>query len=541
MLESQSPESVRPPLADGASASDPAPTSHRPRGVPLRVVIAGGGIAGLATAYALRKLGTVRGLDLSIQLFERTERVGGKVVTDREDGYVVEGGPDAFLTTKPWAVQLCRELGLGDRLIPTNPDVRGTFVYAGGRLHRIPDGLRLIAPTQWGPFLRSGLVSWPGKLRMALDLLLPARRSSADESVATFVRRRLGSEALAKLGEPLMAGIYVADAERLSLEATFPQFAELERRHGSLIRGAWLAARQGNSRPQADSKNQPATSPSAPSAQPPGPEFSSIFVSLVGGTAELVEALDQSLGPDVIHVGNGVSEILTLAGQGALDEPTSTAALARTSSASGPTRLRLDDGSVVEADVLVLATPAPIAARLLAAVAPELAGGIAALRHVSSATVSLGFKRSDVPHPLNGTGFVVAAGETLRIRGCTWSSSKFAGRAPDGHVLLRCFVGGAGREGDAELEDAELVTLVRADLGHVLGKPAAPEFQRVYRWLNANPQYDVGHAARRESLEAARPPGLHLVGGAYGGVGVPDCIRQGQEVAARVVESVVAG
>jgi oxygen-dependent protoporphyrinogen oxidase len=456
------------------------------------VIIAGGGIAGLATAYFLRRGAAEQGRPIAIRLFERDSRIGGKVVTVRQDGFVIEGGPDSFLTTKPWAVELCRELGLGDRLIPANPERRPTYVLAGGRLRVLPDGLHLVAPTRWGPFLRSDLFSWRGKLRLGLEPFIPARRAEADESVGAFVRRRLGAEAVARLGEPLLAGIYAAEVDRLSLAATFPQLAELERRHGSLIKGL-RAARS--------------TPPPAAAGAP--------FVSLAGGTAELVEALGRSLGP-IVRAGCGV------------------AAVERVGGGYG---VGLADGSRLRADALVLATPAPVSAELLAGPAPAVARAAGAIRHVSTATVSLAYRRDELPQPLDGTGFVVARGEPVRLLGCTWSSNKLAGRAPEGAVLLRVFLGGPGREDDVAADDAALVERARADLKRVLGVAAAPRLARVFRWMRANPQYDVGHLERVAALEAACPPGLHLVGAAYRGVGVPDCVRASELTAERLLQA----
>jgi len=470
---------------------------------PLRVLVAGGGISGLATAYYLRRMAGGSGRQVEVVLFERESRMGGKIVTDRTDGFVIEGGPDSFLTTKPWAIALCRELGLGHRLIPTNPDQRSVYVLARGRLHPLPEGLRLVAPTRLWPFVRSDLISWPGKLRMALDLVLPPRRDGGDESIGAFVRRRLGREALVRLGEPLMAGIYVGDPDRLSLQATFPQFAALERRHGGVIRGLRAAAREAQeSRRSGESRGEGA-----------------MFMSLIGGTAELVESLETALGPGVLRSGNGV------------------AAIERVSHAEGGHgyRLRLDNGDTYDGDRCILATPAPVTARLLQSFDEDLSRSIAAIPHLSTATVSLGFSHRDVPAPLDGTGFVVARDEPLRIVACTWSSTKYAHRAPGGAVLLRAFVGGAGREEDVGLDDEALVGLVRSDLRRALGIAAAPVIHRVFRWHRANPQYEVGHLGRVAHIESRCPPGLHLVGAAYRGVGVPDCVHAGESVAQRAL------
>ena len=472
----------------------------------LRILIVGGGIAGLATAYYARRLGEAAGRPVEVRLFEQSEHAGGKMITLREGGFVIEGGPDSFITTKPWAIDLCRELGLSERLIPTNPNLRATYVLVGGRLQRLPAGLRLVAPTQWGPFLKSDLISWPGKLRMAMEFVWPARQEGGDESVADFVRRRFGAEALERLGEPLMAGIYVADPERLSLLSTFPQFAALEHSHGSVVRGLRAEA--------ARSKGE-------------GARVASLFMSLRGGTAELVEGLVASLGTQIVRTGRTVTAVECPPRGGDED--------------GRRFSVRLEDGSAVDGDIVVLATPAPVAGRLLAGDrgAPGVSTGLAELRNLSSATLSLGYRRSDVPHALDGYGFVVGARETVRILACTWSSSKLEGRAPHDAVLLRAFVGGHDKEADVALADDALVAMVRSELAGILGIRAAPMMTRIFRWYGANPQYDVGHRERMAALEAQCPTGLYLVGGAYGGVGVPDCVRQALEAARRMTMPMV--
>jgi oxygen-dependent protoporphyrinogen oxidase len=464
---------------------------------PIDVAIIGGGIAGLSTAYYLQQVTQSDPHTPTVIVFERDARPGGKIVTDRSDGFVIEGGPDAFITQKPEAYQLCRALGLGDRLIGTNDGRRKVYVLAGGRLHTLPEGVRLVAPTRLAPFLRSSLISPLGKLRMGLDLLLPGRPAPGDESLAAFVRRRLGREALDKLGEPMLAGIHVGDPARLSLQATFPQLAELERRHGSLIRGT--RAR----RPAPPAPGAPAT----------------MFLALRAGMADLPAALAAHLGPAVLRTGVGVVRMVRTG-------PGDAAAY----------RLQLSSGEQVMARQVVIATPAPIAAGLVAAAAPDLAVALRAIRYVSSATISLGYRAADLPHPLDGFGFVVAAHERTRLLACTWTSTKFNERAPQDHVLLRAFVGGAHHEELVDLPDAALLTVVREELRAILGLTALPVVSRIFRWPRANPQYDVGHlerVARIESLAAALP-GLYLTGSAYRGVGIPDCVRAAKATATRV-------
>lgn len=464
----------------------------------MRILVAGGGISGLATAYYLTQQASARGTPVELLLVEAGPRLGGKLWTEQVDGFVVEAGPDSFLTTKPAAVALCRDLGLGERLMPTN-DARGAvFVLVGGRLHRIPDGLRLIAPTRLAPFLQSSLLTWRGKARMGLETLLPRGPTVDDESVGAFVGRRLGQEAVARLAQPLLAGIYMADVNRLSMAAAFPQFRAYEASHGSVIRGLLAARRQA-----------PAAS-SGPLARPPA-----MFLTLRGGTQELVDALAERLGP-LARTGVGVT------------------GLARGDEGRGY-RVTLSDGTTIRAAAVVLATPAPVSARLAAEVAPPLAQALAAIRHAGSATISLGYRLADLPALPEGFGFVVAAGEAVTLRAATLSSLKFDHRAPAGQLLLRAFVGGDGREADLAVDDAALVATVRADLARVLGLRAEPLLTRVFRWPGANPQYDVGHLARVAAIEAACPPGLYVTGAAYHGVGVPDCVKSAEAVARRAL------
>jgi oxygen-dependent protoporphyrinogen oxidase len=455
----------------------------------MSVVIVGGGIAGLATAYRLRQGDP----SLPITLVERDPQLGGKIVTAEQDGFVIEGGPDSFLAQqKPWGLALARELGLSERLLFTNDERRNVYLLRRKRLRKMPDGLMLIVPTRFLPFALSSLISLPGKLRMALDLFIPPRRDEADESLGDFIRRRLGQEALDVLAEPMMAGIHVAEAERLSLQATFPRFSAIERKYGSLIRGM-LAARK--ARAQA----------------PPGE--TSLFVTLQGGLRELVAALEEALDGVEILAGRGVT------------------ALER---ADGGYSVHLDDGDQRQADAVVLAIPAYATADLLAPLSAPLADGLRAIRYVSTATVSLGFRREDVPHPLDGFGFVVPASEPCDILACTWTSTKFDYRAPDDAVLLRAFVGGPRGETQVAQDDAAIIRTVQAEFRRILGIEAQPTVARVFRWRDANPQYDVGHLERVSALEALCPPGLFLTGSAYRGVGIPDCVRQGSETAAKV-------
>jgi oxygen-dependent protoporphyrinogen oxidase len=472
------------------------------------VVIIGGGITGLSAAFYLQRAAEAAGLPIRYTLIERDRRLGGKIRTDTVGGpegqFVVEGGPDSFVGQKPWGMQLARDLGLEDQLEGARSARHSTYVLLGGRPRPMPEGMLLVVPTRFVPFALSPLFSPLGKLRMALDLLMPARRDGADESLADFMRRRLGSEALDRLGEPLLAGIHSADPERQSMLATFPRFRDLEAKHGSLIRGMLASRRKTN-----DERRKSESSSSVLDSSP--------FVTLRGGVGELVRALLEQL-----H-----GRLLTGRSVVALDhDPTD----------AQPYHVLLDNGTRLRADAVVVATPAFAAADVVAPLAPALADGLRQLRYVTTATISLAFRREDLGRPLDGFGLVIPQSEGRRINALTMTSAKFAGRAPDGCALVRVFVGGSRTPEIAALDDPALLDVVRAEVGDLLGATAEPLWSRIYRWQHGSPQYDVGHLDRVAALERQLPPGLCLAGGAYRGVGIPDCIHSGQLAAEAALE-----
>jgi oxygen-dependent protoporphyrinogen oxidase len=469
-----------------------------------QVAIIGGGIAGLATAFYLQRQAEAAGQSVRYTLIERAPTAGGKIVTEQVHGFgdtpfVVEAGPDSFLTQKPWALQMARELGLGDRLLGTNDHKRKTFVLNKGKPTPLPDGVLMIVPTRFMPFALSPLISPLGKLRMGLDFLIPAKRDGADETLADFIRRRLGDEALDKIAEPLMSGIYNAEAEKQSLLATFPRFRDIEEKHGSLIRGM-LASRK--------HAPPPPTNGTA-AAKPPA-----MFTSLRAGAQELVDSVVPQLTGD-LRFNTGVQQIT---------RDTDSAAYC----------LTLEDGTSLTAEQVVLATPAFAGAALLQSLAPAAADLLASIRYVSTGTISFGFRADEINHPLNGFGIVIPRSEKRPINAITWSSTKFDHRAPTGHVLLRVFFGGSRNPEMVDRSDEELLDIARRELHALMGVDAAPVFHRIYRWRNATPQYDVGHLARVDAIEAALPPGIYVTGSPYRGIGIPDCVHQGQQVAAQV-------
>lgn len=463
---------------------------------PRHVVVVGGGIAGLSTAYYLQQGAREAKMPLRITLLEAEASLGGKVQTERPDGLVIEGGPDCFLRRKPWALDLCRELGLEGEVMGTNDARRQVFVWRKGRLVPLPEGVFLVVPTRIWPFVTSRLISWPGKARMAMDWFLPPKRDGGDESVGAFVRRRLGQEALDVIAEPLMSGIHIADPERQSLLATFPIFRQLEEEHGSLLRGM-LAARRARGRRSSAGGGAPA----------------SVFVTLRGGMGDLVRALARALDGTDVLTSAPVHQVERQAGGGYL--------------------VRLEHGQGLAADAVVLATPAFVSAEILRDLSPQLAEALGRLPYVSSATISLAFRREDLGKDLDGFGFVVPRREGRRLLACTFSSTKFAHRAPEGMALLRCFVGGPGQEHLVEWDDDALLRLVREELRAIMGLQAWPVQSRIFRWWKANPQYEVGHLDWVEEVRAlcASEPGLFLTGSAFEGVGLPDCVRQGRDAA----------
>ncbi|MGE3405116.1 MAG: protoporphyrinogen oxidase [Vicinamibacterales bacterium] len=450
----------------------------------LDVAVVGGGIAGLAAAYEVTKRGG------SVRVLERTGRTGGVILTERFDGWTVDAGPDSLLTQKPAAVGLARELGLGDRLHPTKTP-RTSFVLRGGRLYPLVEGSFLGFPLSASALARSPLFSWPGKIRMALEPLVPKRTDPSEESIGAFVRRRFGSEAADYLADPLLAGIHAGDAERLSARALFPRLVAAEATSGSVLR----AFRKLRAAPSPDGA----------------------FMSLPGGTGELAEAVAAALPAGTIRLHTGV----------------------RSLGRDGVFVLETDGGDLVRATSVILAVPAYVAARLLGEVAPAAAALAAGVRYASTATVALGYRRSQVSHPLNGTGFVVPKVEGSPLLAGTWVSAKWPHRAPDGHVLMRAFFGGGRDPKRLEQSDDELRTLAHANMAALTGITGDPLFSRVYRWTDRSPQYDVGHLDRVAAIDRvlAGVQGLFLAGSGFRAIGIPDCIADGRAMGASAMDT----
>jgi oxygen-dependent protoporphyrinogen oxidase len=464
-----------------------------------RVAVVGGGIAGLAAAHRLVELSRERHRPVRLTLFEAAPRLGGTIATESAGDFLIEAGPDSFLSEKPAALRLCERLGIADRLVGTREELRRTYVVRDGRLHSMPEGFLLLAPTRLWPFVTTPLFSWPGKLRMALDLVLPRRSGGGDESLSSFVQRRLGREALERVAQPLVGGIYTADPGRLSLAATMPRFAAMEREQRSIVVAMWRQQRRA----------------ARATATGSGARWS-LFLSFDRGMQVLVDELARRLPEGVARCGRTVRS------------------LSRTESGWSV------DGEDCEA--VILAAPAFASARLLAPLDPALAEELDGIPYASSATVTLAYRREEVPHPLDGFGFVVPVVEQRRILACTFSSLKYPGRAPAAFLLLRAFLGGALQPEIFALGDEEMIAAVRSELADLLGVRAEPALARLSRYPRAMPQYDVGHLDRIGRIESriSSLPRLTLAGSAYRGVGIPDCI-QGAEGAAESMLGALGG
>jgi len=455
----------------------------------MKLTIVGGGIAGLSAAYYAQK----NIPNAHITLIESSSQWGGKISTNRvtfDNGqFIIEGGPDTFLASKPWGIALCKELGLGERLHGTNPNKKNTYVLNKGRLLPLPEGLAMMIPSDVPSILRSHLISWAGKTRMGLDFLLPAKSVNGDESLGAFVSRRLGREAYENLIEPLMSGIYAGDGDQLSLASTFPYLRELEIKYGSLAHGALEMRKKSNGKAVQGSR--------------------SAFLTPTTGLAEIVEALVESLKSKVdLRLNTRVTSITR-------------------NTERGTWNLTLDTGSL-DTDAIILATPAFISGGLLASFDPELGSTLMSIPYASTATVSLAYRLSELPRELDGYGYVIPRREGRKALACTWTSTKFPHRAPEGYALIRVFVGRAGQ--DIPWDEGELLEMAKEEMKLTLGITAEPLLSRVFMWDKAMPQYNLGHPEILKRIDAAleNHPSLALAGNGYRGIGIPDCIHSGE-------------
>ena len=457
----------------------------------------GGGVSGLSVCYRLQRILP----EAQVDLYESQSRLGGKVGSVRKNGFVFELGPDCFLKEKPFPLLLAEETGSRDAIISTLKENRGTFVYARGQLHELPEGLLSFVPTKFLPFIKSGLFSWSGKIRMAFDFFLP-RSKNSDPTLAEFVKRRFGREAVERLATPLVAGIYGSDSEELSLKATFPRFLEMEKKYRSLIVGFLVARRR--IEPEGN-----------------GSTGLSYFLSFKKGMQQLVDILEENLGKTQVFLGRAVAKI----------EP------------SGAHLAVIDsEGTKTIYDAVVLTVPAYVAADIIPEDLQAAKDLLKEIKYNSVATINLVFSQERIEKKIKGHGFVVAENEDLTISAATFLNNKWPFRAPEGYYLIRTFIGGGKKSYLAALSEEELVRLSVRDLNKALKLKAEPEEAYVTRFLNALPLYAPGHLEKVKVIfkEVSRIEGLFLAGSAYYGIGVPDCLRQGFEAAesvARFIQS----
>ncbi|WP_313998171.1 protoporphyrinogen oxidase [uncultured Paenibacillus sp.] len=471
------------------------------------IAVIGGGITGLSAAYELMAGTSAADCPVRVTVIERSGRLGGAVQTVARDGFIIEQGPDSFLSRKPAAVKLIRALRLENDLVGMNPAAGKSFIYLNGRLQAVPKGLMLGIPTRLKPFLSTGLISFKGKARASLDLVLPGTKHGGDVSLGSLIEGRLGKEVADSLVSPILAGIYAGDLHRLSTAATFPQLLDMTARHRSLIMGIVKGRGKG--------------APSAPASGTELPQHlrGSMFLSLKRGLRSIVDRLSEEL----IRMGADMKTGTALESIGRI---------------GNGYKLRLADQSVIACDGIVFAGPAEEAAGLLQ---PFGLGSIAGLRQVpdvSVANVVMAFEGRSFPKPLEGSGFVVPRKEKMSITACTWASSKWNHTAPEGKVLIRAYVGHAADESHRNVDDEELSLMVMKDLSRVTGTLDAPLFKLVTRHPLAMPQYLPGHLERIQAVEREledRCPGLVLAGRSYRGVGIPDCIDQGVKAAGKVL------
>ncbi len=466
----------------------------------LRLAVIGGGISGLAAANRIRELDS----SADVILLEASARLGGVIHTEHRNGYLIEHGPDNFITTMPWAFDFCKRIGFDRELVPTNEENRRAFVLRRGKLLPIPAGFAVMAPSRIWPILSTPILSPMGKLRLVAELFVPRRKDDADESMASFVRRRLGREAYERLVQPLVAGIYTADPERLSIQATMPRFREIEQKQGSLIRAMWR-----KSKPQP--KNEQAS----------GARYSQ-FVAPRNGMSTLVDAAAKQLPQDSIHTNSQVEHLTPLP--------------------DGGWRVQTSGSADQEFHVhgIVLTRPSRHCARLLKSVDERLAADLSSIEYGSCALATFGFHQKQIQHSLDGFGVVVPLTEHRKILSASFSSVKYPGRAPSGDVLIRTYIGGACQQELLELNDAQLLEIANTELIDLLGIEGRPRMVHINRQVNAMPQYHVGHLslAQRITEQADKLPGIVLASNSLHGVGIPHCIRSAEDAVERLLAKI---
>jgi oxygen-dependent protoporphyrinogen oxidase len=480
-----------------------------------RIIIIGGGVAGLGAAYKVTRAAS-EGHAVEFVLLEKDQRLGGKIQTEivpdpsEKGSFIVDGGPDCFLTEKPACHRIARLTGIFDDELPTDDSRRRTWILSRGKLHQMPDGVMMFAPTKFVPFATTGLFSWPGKIRMAMDLFIPPKKvvpgELNDETLESFVVRRMGRECLDRLAEPLVGGVHASDPRQMSLAATFPRLLEMEQNYGSLLK-AFIAVRQ---KVEEMRRKYPPK---------PGEKPRTFFTSFVNGMQQLTDRMADVAGRKKIHIGISVSSVKRIGG--------------------GGWSAHLSDGSTIEGDAVILAAESWAAEPLVRPIDHAIADALTAIPASSSATISVAFNEGDAGFDLNAFGVLCPLVESRALMAATYSSTKWPGRAPKGKVLLRGFVGGPHNQQILKRSDEELVKIVLAEFHEIVGlNPfAKPLFSRVFRWHLGMPQYTLGHLDRVALIEnrSAQIPGLALAGGSYRGVGVPNCIESGERAVSKIL------
>ncbi len=460
-----------------------------------RIVIIGGGISGLATAYAVEQVAAARGLKVETIVLEKNGRLGGKIQSIRDEGYLCEWGPNGFLDNKPMTLDLCDRLGIRGQLARSNDNARKRFIYSGSELHRLPEN---------GPgFLRSNLMSWGGKFRLAKEFWIPKREDDSDETLAEFGRRRLGPEALDKLIAPMVSGIFAGDPETMSLKSCFPRIYELEQTYGGLLRAMLKLAKQKSAERKSGKQVASAAGPGG------------VLTSFVGGIQELTDAIQAAL-----------------TGEVRLD-----AAVTKVAKKSDGFEITLEDGEKLDAEIVVAAVPAYALAAMVEEMSIVMSDVLKAILYAPMNVICFGYEQEKIKHDLNGFGYLIPRQEGCSILGTLWDSSIFPQRAPEGHVLLRSMMGGAANPTAINLSDRHVQNYVAADLHDIMGIDKPPDFVRIFRHPNAIPQYTRGHGQRLLAVEegARKIPGLFVTGNAFFGIGLNDCVNASNSTAEHVV------
>jgi len=467
-----------------------------------KVVIVGSGISGLTCAYKIKKKASEVNLPVEITLIERENRLGGVFLTERINGFLIEGGPDCFESEKPHTLVLAEELGIGERIIGGNEETHITYIFWNGKLWKLPKGLLALAPTRISSLLFCPFLSWRGKIRAGFDLFIPPREERREDiSLAEFYKRRFGKEIFDRIAEPLFGSIYACIPENISLKSCWPRGLQLEKEYGSLIRGM-LARRKKRKR----------------GVSTLGQKKLPVFLTFQKGMAELTKTLEKNLRNVKFLTGVKVRNLKIDPG--------------------GQFTIIFDNGGSLETDICILATaPSYATAEIVRNIAPGLADMLLRIPYVSSATISLGYKKEGFPHSLNGFGVLVARQEKKQVKAISWSSTKFNNRAPQGYVLIRAFVGGAEDETMVYQNDEEILKVVKEDLKQIMGVNVEPVLSKIYRWPNSMVQYTLGHEKKIKFIEEKikQYPGLYLTGNAYRGIGISDCIYNATQTAEEVL------